>query len=176
MDQMDQEKQPGDSPIPAELAGSQTSFFDDKQGAPAQGAKFVVFFSNEGLYALPSTDVAEVVQPLPVTPLPGAPDWLGGIADLRGEIIAVLNLKRLWNEQNTTSPDRAKLIVLKSAASETAFAIKVDKLGEIVTIPESDIHPEHTSGSPYVFAKVVRGPDTLHLLDTRRLVDSLTFN
>jgi chemotaxis signal transduction protein len=176
MDQMDQVERPGKSPFPAEFGGSAAALFDDKRTAPPQGARFVVFFSNDRLYAVPSAEVAEVVHPLPVTPLPGSPAWLQGIANLRGEIIAVFNLKRLWNVPNPSPPERAKLIVLRAERSQTAFAFHVDKLGEIVTIAESEIHPERSNDSPHIYAKVVRAPNTLHLLDAGRLVASLSFN
>lgn len=42
-------------------------------------------------YALPLVNVREVVPAPAVTPVPGAPAWLLGVANLRGQILPVLD-------------------------------------------------------------------------------------
>ncbi|MGH7443100.1 MAG: chemotaxis protein CheW, partial [bacterium] len=44
---------------------------------------------------LPLTCVAEVFRPLPTTNVPGAPDFVLGMAQVRGEATVVLDLNRL---------------------------------------------------------------------------------
>lgn len=148
----------------------------DKPAAAPKGERFVAFFLNDKLYAIPSFRVAEVIHPLSITPLPGSREWLLGVANLRGEILAVLNLKTLWNADSPALSEKAKLIVLHSEHSETPFAFKVDRLSEIVTILDSEVRQVKEKDSPQIYAKVVRGASTFHLIDTGDLLASLAFN
>lgn len=152
------------------------SFSSDKPAAAPKGERFVAFFLNEKLYAIPSSRIAEVIHPLSITPLPGSHEWLIGVANLRGEIIAVLNLKRLWDAGSSALSEKAKLIVLRSESSETPFAFKVDRLSEIVAILDSEIQRVNEKGSSQIYGKVVRGSSTFHLVDTGDLLASLAFN
>ncbi len=63
--------------------------------ASSTGEKFIVFVLDDELFAISSKQVAEVTHPLAVTPLPNAPEWLLGIANLRGEIISVADLQKI---------------------------------------------------------------------------------
>lgn len=172
MDHQDQVNLPGDS-FSDEFAAGKTSFPEDRPAALKQGEKFIVFTVNEKLYAVPSIHIAEVIHLLPVTPLPGSPDSVLGVANLRGEILGVLSLKRFWKEDNLASSEKAKLIVLRSDAPLTQFAFEVDKLNEIVAIPDTEIEPLKEKAPSNVYGKVVRGSSTLHLIDIRSLVASI---
>jgi purine-binding chemotaxis protein CheW len=153
-----------------------SAFLSDKSAAAPKGERFVAFFLNDKLYAIPSFRIAEVIHPLSITPLPGAREWLLGVANLRGEILAVLNLKTLWNADSPALSEKAKLIVLQSEHSETRFAFKVDRLSEIVTIFGSETERVKEKANPQIYAKVVRGSSTFHLIDTGDLLASLAFN
>lgn len=159
-----------------DIPGIDNSFSSDKPAAAPKGERFVAFFLNDKLYAIPSSRIAEVIHPLSITPLPGAHEWLIGVANLRGEIIAVLNLKRLWDAESSAVSEKAKLIVLRSESSETPFAFKVDRLSEIVTILDSEVQRVNEKGPSQIYGKVVRGSSTFHLVDTGDLLASLAFN
>ncbi len=65
----------------------------------AEGDKYMVFQINDSNYAVPSGEVAEVVRMLPLTELPNLPDWFMGIANLRGDILSVINLPGIWDPE-----------------------------------------------------------------------------
>ena len=97
--------------------------------------KFVSFYLGGELYALHSSAVAEVTGPLSPTPLPDAPTALAGIAPLRGEIVAVIDLG-LTPQTGSSDRERQKAIVLKAVDPdvEMPMAFNVDALGELVSI------------------------------------------
>lgn len=175
MDLPRQTEQPG----PVRPDGSlniDTSIYYDKPDAPNTGEKFVVFSLNEDLFAVAAEKIAEVTHPLSIAPLPGTHGRVLGLANLRGEIIAVMNLKKMWNEKNFAPPEKAKLIVLRSGSAETPLAFQVDKLNEIVTLSDSEIRPSAKGGPGQIYGVAERGPDKLHLLDTDKLRASLAFD
>lgn len=115
----------------------------------AGGDRFVSFHLGERHYVIAAHDVNEVTRPLPVTRLPGAPPCLLGIAPLRSEILAVIDLRRMLGEPTSKNTDlkRKQLILKKSSDSEAAISFTVDRLGEIITIPSSGFRPDRRSGS-----------------------------
>ena len=88
------------------------SLSDEEKSTQKQGEKFVVFALDDELFAVSAKQVAEVVNPLPLTTLPNVPEWLLGVANLRGNIISVVNLLKLWDKKPTLFSPKTKFIVL----------------------------------------------------------------
>lgn len=53
----------------------------------------VGFVVGDVFYAIDISVVREIVNPLPVTPLPHTPPEVAGVADHRGEVVPVINLR-----------------------------------------------------------------------------------
>lgn len=153
------------------------SFFsvDDEHDQPREGKKYVVFYLDEKLYAVDSETVAEAIGYLPVTPLPFVPDWLTGIANLRGDIIPVADLRKLWKKPATDSA-KGKFLVLRSEKNWQTAAFVVDKLSEMITLTSSDIEfsaADFESSYPLFFGTARRDDQTVYLLDGEHLFASL---
>ena len=145
------------------------SFRPGEKAENKDGEKFVVFFLDDELFAIGAREVLEIVRPLEHTPLPSAPEWLYGIANLRGEIISVLNLSKICNKKPSPATPKSKLIVLKPKNFGSSMAFPVDRLSEIITLSINDIHPSDDDR----FMTAAHETATVRLLDTERLVSSL---
>jgi purine-binding chemotaxis protein CheW len=146
------------------------SFSASEKAENSDGEKFVVFFLADELFAVSAAKIAEIVRPLEFTPLPNSPDWLHGIANLRGAIVSVLNLSKICGKQSAPDSTKSKLIVLKAKNSASPLAFPVDRLSEIITLHKKDVTPTEDSrflgGAVYKTAAV-------KLLDTEKLFASL---
>ena len=81
---------------------------------------FVGFFVGEVGYAFPIADVREIIHPLDVSPLPDAPETVLGVANVRGELVTVVDhLDR----------DRSKWIVLRR--KQHLVAAVVDRVTDV---------------------------------------------
>ena len=145
----------------------------DKMAENSDGEKFVVFFLEDELFAVSAERVAEIVRPLDFTPLPGAPDWLHGIANLRGAIVSVLNLSKICEKQGAADSSKSKLIVLKAKSSASQIAFPVDRLSEIIALNVMDI--ELTDDFRF-FGSAIYKTASVKLLDTEKLFASLLLN
>ncbi len=132
--------------------------------------KFVVFLLDDELFAVAARDVAEVVRELRFTSLPNSPVWLYGVANLRGEIVSVLNLSKLCNKKPTPLSSKSKIIVLKPQKFATSIAFPVDRLSELITLKPENIEPVEEF---YLIGKAVHEMNSVKLLDTERLFSSL---
>jgi len=146
------------------------SFTRTKQPQKSDGEKFVVFFLDDELFAVPAGQIAEVIRPLNFTPLPNSPAWLCGIANLRGEIICVLSLAALCGKKCAPASPKTKLIVLKPRNFASAVAFPIDRLSEIITLTPDDIKPAEDFR---FFGKAVHETNSVNLLDTENLFSSL---
>jgi purine-binding chemotaxis protein CheW len=142
------------------------------QAENQDGEKFVVFFLGDELFAVSAAEVAEIVRPLEFTPLPNSPAWLHGIANLRGQIISVLNLSKIFNKPAVvTAGAKAKSIVLKPhAAAPASIAFPVDRLSEVVMLAPADVQAVDDA---FLFGTATIETVPVKLLDTEKLLASL---
>lgn len=137
------------------------------------GKKHVIFFLDEEMFAVPAEYVAEVDRLLAVTPLPNVPHWLLGIANLRGDIVSVVDLRKFW-ERTSSPPQKTKTIILRDEDDETLIAFVIDRLGEIANlqISEAEFITETTYPMPHAGKKVRHQESCIYILDAASLLSS----
>ncbi|MBX3274081.1 MAG: purine-binding chemotaxis protein CheW [Sandaracinaceae bacterium] len=72
----------------------------------------VGFTIQEVHYAVDIDRVREILRPLPLVPLPHAPPAVLGVADYRGEVVPVLDLRRRFGLPPSGETRRTKWIVV----------------------------------------------------------------
>lgn len=148
--------------------------FSEAVKSQKKGEKYIVFFSDENYYAVSSDRIAEITQPLKSAKLPNTPEWFLGLANLRGEIISVVDVKKLWNEKADEHSVRSKLIVLRPSESAATFALAVERLGEIITLADEEIAPlGENENFPHLLGKSVRNSNTFFIMNTENFHASL---
>ena len=63
-------------------------------------------------YAVPMPAVAEVGRPPALTRVPGLPAWVAGVANWRGRVLAVLDVRPLLAADSAALDRRSRLVVL----------------------------------------------------------------
>ena len=103
--------------------------------------KDVVQFEIGGVqYALDINIAREIVEMMPITPVPRAPEHIAGIINLRGEITNILNLNYLMGLPPGEEVDNRKIIVLVSeAANGSNVGLIVDDVQSVLQVSEEDI-------------------------------------
>jgi purine-binding chemotaxis protein CheW len=104
--------------------------------SPGGGLKILSFYLGGELFGISADCISEVTQPLPVTPLPNAPDNLIGISALRGQIVAVLNIKRMLCCELNESPGRSKFLVLRTAKDHIQVAFPADRMHDVISVSD----------------------------------------
>jgi purine-binding chemotaxis protein CheW len=108
-------------------------------------------------YALDIQLAREIVEMIPITPIPRAPPYISGVINLRGEITNIMNLNTLLGLPNQEIRDNQKIIVLvPDAAGGSNVGIIVDDVSSVTQVTESDI--EHIGeGFASEFSSFVKG-------------------
>lgn len=124
----------------------------------------LVTFELEGRHLAIEADlVREVVPVREVTPLPTSPDFVLGITNVRGMIIAVLDLRRILGG-GAALRSIGQLVVVETGGVEVGFDV-----GEsgVARVPQSWLSAPSSSIAGYIKAVT---PDRLEILDVARII------
>ncbi len=105
--------------------------------ADAETRNLVVFALNGDLYAFDSAEVRELLPCGTITFVPGCPDVIKGIINVRGDIESVLNLHRIM-ELPPSEPTRASRIVI-AVNGGIRSGILVDAVVDVVAAPADGV-------------------------------------
>ncbi len=100
--------------------------------------RYVCFRLAGQEFALPIADVKETIRPRPVTPVFHTPDFVLGLVNLRGEVVAVLDVARILGLRPTEIGAESRVVVVKRGPKA---GIVVDSLSEVRTIDADSIRP-----------------------------------
>ncbi len=89
---------------------------------------------------VPVARVHELFRPAAITPVPLAEPWVSGLINLRGRVVAALDLAACMGG-NGDNARRMRRYAVLAAAGGTQVALLVDAVDEIVALPASDILP-----------------------------------
>lgn len=90
---------------------------------------------NEG-YGIELSKVVEIVENLKIVKVPLAPNYVEGIANLRGEIIAVINLKKKFKGEGA---NESRIVIITKYGDEKV-GLTVDAIEGIKKIEENEIN------------------------------------
>jgi len=94
----------------------------------------------EGIYGVNVAKVREIIKIPKLTELPGVPDYIEGIFDLRGVVIPVVNLAK-WMEIAEPESDKLKPRVIITEFSDILIGFIVHEAKRIRRISWNDIEP-----------------------------------
>lgn len=100
-----------------------------KQQRPDPQKSLVGFVVGDVAYAVPISAVREIVNPVPLTELPHAPPGVAGVADHRGEIVPILDLRVRFGLSPLPDPRRAKWILID--VEGRGIGLMVDRVTDV---------------------------------------------
>ena len=131
----------------------------------------VLIFTLAGVrYAVESEYVQEIARMRDFTPAPGAPAFLLGLTNLRGEILAIVDLRKLFGSPSSSLLDLARIVVVGRSRRE--FGVLADAVEDVLVIRLKDLGPPPRSMEG-IGADCCRGitPDAVTLLDGKKLLE-----
>lgn len=90
-------------------------------------------------YLIEAKYAREVIRLVDFTPVPGAGDFIVGVTNLRGEIVCVVDLRKLFNLAHHGLHDLSRLIAVGTKTTE--LGILVDQVLDVSVLRTRDILP-----------------------------------
>ncbi len=109
---------------------------DDAEGLVGNDNQFVTFVVAGEMFAVPIAPVQEIIRVPDVSRLPLAPAVLDGLANLRGHVLPIVNLRRLFGCDERVNDDSSRALVV-NVGQPLGFV--VDRVASVVTIEPDEI-------------------------------------
>lgn len=107
--------------------------------------QWVTFQLEEETYGINVMQVREVLRYTEIAPVPGAPDYVLGIINLRGNVVTVIDTRSRFGLMQGEITDNTRIIVIES--ERQVIGILVDSVAEVVYLRSSEIDSTPSVGT-----------------------------
>ena len=99
--------------------------------------QWVTFKLENEIYGINVMQVQEVLRYSEIAPVPGAPLYVLGIINLRGNVVTVIDTRSRFGLESCDVTDNTRVVVIES--EKQVIGILVDSVAEVVYLKASDI-------------------------------------
>lgn len=121
---------------------------DKTQTTAASGltsSSYVTFSLADETYAIDVLQVQEVLKLTEIAPVPGVPDYILGIINLRGDVVTVIDARRRMGLPEREPDDASRIVIID--IDNQNVGILVDAVAEVVHIPPESVDPAPAVGN-----------------------------
>jgi len=123
-------------------------------------------------YGIEIQYVTEIIGIQRITDVPDMPEYVKGVINLRGKVIPVMDVRQRFNLEYRDYDERTCIIVVD--IDGTPVGLVVDKVQEVMDIPENDVEPppksSSSSGNQFVQGMGKVGEDVKIILNVKKLL------
>lgn len=116
--------------------------------------QWVTFRLEDETYGINVMLVQEVLRYTEIAPVPGAPDYVLGIINLRGNVVTVIDTRARFGLQSGEVSDNSRIVIIES--DKQVIGILVDSVAEVVYLKTSEIDSAPNVGTDES-AKFIQG-------------------
>lgn len=109
----------------------------NKKGENDEVLQWVTFKLESEVYGINVMQVQEVLRYSEIAPVPGAPDYVLGIINLRGNVVTVIDTRSRFGLESCEVTDNTRVVVIES--EKQVIGILVDSVAEVVYLKASEI-------------------------------------
>jgi purine-binding chemotaxis protein CheW len=136
--------------------------------------QFCTFYLDKVLFGVELRGVQEVIQQVELTDVPLAPAVVGGLINLRGQIVTAIDLRRRL--ELPERPDDIRPVNVVVRTRDGAVSLLVDEIGDVVEVEQDTFEapPETLQGKIRMVILGVHKLDRklMHLLDIERACET----
>ena len=157
---------------------SATSSLASSRGV-GQGGKYLTFALGKEEYGLAILKVREIIGLLDITAVPQTPPYVKGVINLRGQVIAVIDLRAKFAMAPRERTEETCIIVVESQHEGTkrSTGIIVDRVSEVLNIPADKIEDPPSFGmaddADFILGMGKVGKSVKILLNIDRILSSV---
>lgn len=134
----------------------------------------LLFRIDEEWYAVRVSDVREIFQEYEITPVPGVPDHVLGVVNVRGEILSVTDPARLMR-LGRVPVEQGDLPAIVVTFEDVATAMVVDEIGDISEVSNDAVEPPVSiidrAQAEFISASVYVDGTMVGLINTERMLE-----
>lgn len=116
--------------------------------------QWVTYCLADETYGINVMQVQEVLRYTEIAPVPGAPDYVLGIINLRGNVVTVIDTRSRFGLMPGEVTDNTRIVIIES--ENNVVGILVDSVAEVVYLKTSEIDSTPNVGTEES-AKFIQG-------------------
>lgn len=117
--------------------------------------QFVIFGLGNEEFGIEISQVREIIRLQNITPVPQSPDFIEGVINLRGQIIAVMDLTKRFSISKGKSSDKSRIVVAEVKGK--TMGLIVDEVPEVVRISSANIEPTPEMIGSKIHSEFIKG-------------------
>lgn len=106
--------------------------------------QWVTFRLDGETYGVNVMQVQEVLRYTEIAPVPGAPEYVLGIINLRGNVVTVIDTRNRFALKQGDVTDSTRIVIVE--ADEHVVGLLVDSVAEVVYLRQSEIENPPNAG------------------------------
>ena len=134
--------------------------------------QWVTFMLEGEKYGINVMQVKEVLRNIELAPVPGAPEYILGIINLRGNVVTVIDTRKRFALPEREIEEESRIIIIET--DEQVIGLLVDGIAEVADIPKSEIEITPNVGndesSRYILGVHSNNGELLILVEIERLL------
>jgi len=134
--------------VNTELSASSSAVGNDEM------LQWVTFKLEQETYGVNVMQVQEVLRYSDIAPVPGAPSYVLGIINLRGNVVTVIDTRSRFGLMPADVTDNTRVVIIES--DKQVIGILVDSVAEVVYMKASEIEMAPNVGTDES-AKFIKG-------------------
>ncbi len=140
--------------------------------AQSDVSQWVTFIVDGETYGVNVMQVQEVLPLSEIAPVPGAPPFVLGIINLRGNVVTVVDTRMRFGLPPREADDDSRIVVVET--NDQVAGILVDGVAEVTYVRDDQVDTAPNVGNDesarYIQGVVSREKDLLILVDVNRLL------
>ncbi len=123
---------------------AQTTYPPQVAAESTDNLALLVFNLNGQLYGLPITRVVRIIEMVAITPLPGAPEAIQGIINLRGKTTPVIDLRRRFGLPARAYGLHTPIILVDTNGQGQSLGVVADAVDDVLNVSLEEIELNST--------------------------------
>lgn len=136
------------------------------------GGQILLFYIDDILYGIEIQYVTEIIGMQPITVVPGVPEFIKGVINIRGKVVPVISIRHKINQPEIPYDEKTCIIVVE--LDELTVGLIVDRVREITTVLPTDTcsAPDFRSvnQNQYIQSIIDSNGEIKQLLDIHKMI------
>ena len=156
----------------ADENNSVQAVYDPNDGNKGEFLRWVTFQLDREIYGVNVMQVREVLRYSDIAPVPGAPAYVLGIINLRGNVVTVIDTRMRFGLPTAEVTENTLIMIIES--DKQVIGILVDSVAEVVDLNTADIDDTPNVGTEesakFICGVCNRNNELLILIDLNKLL------
>ncbi|MGL4370548.1 MAG: chemotaxis protein CheW, partial [Spirochaetota bacterium] len=115
------------------------------------GTQYLTFVLDSKLFAFDVLKTREVLSLIPITPIPGTPEYMAGVLNLRGSVVPVIDLRKKFGMAESEFTENTSIVIVETETSGETIIIGalVDAVKGVRVFEQNQIEPPPKVGMKF---------------------------